>query len=321
MPAKKKPTGTDADLNLVSMIPVFADEDKAREFLENKRWANGRTCPRCQCEKTYVLTPKKGSKSPVRPGVYKCSGCRKQFTVRIGTIFEDSRLPLRKWLMAIHLMCASKKGISSHQIARELDVTQKTAWFVCHRLREAMRKEPMAGMLKGHVEADETYVGGKPRYKGQSKPGRGTRKKPVAVLVERDGNAVAMPVEKVDGETLKGNITSLVDKSSTIHTDEFPSYSGLHDAFEGGHKVVNHSQKEYVRVEECGPVFVSTNTAESFFARLKRSHYGIHHQMSAKHLHRYVDECAFRWDTRKLSDGDRMVATIKGAEGKRLTYR
>ena len=137
--------------------------DKARAFLESKRWPNGPLCPHCGSKEVYTLTAKPDSKSPVRPGVYKCTACREQFTVRIGTIFEESKIPLSKWLMAIHLMTSSKKGISSHQMARELGITQKSAWFLNHRIREAMKQEPMAGMLQGTVEVDETYVGGKPR--------------------------------------------------------------------------------------------------------------------------------------------------------------
>src|SRR5579863_6647452 len=165
---KAPPTGTDADLNLASMTKLFNDEDAARTFLESKLWKNGRSCGHCGCTKTYPLTARPGSKSPVRPGVYKCSACKKQFTVRIGTIFEESKLPISKWLMAIHLMTSSKKGVSSHQIARELDITQKSAWFLNMRIREAMRQDGPAAMFAGIVEADETYVGGKPR---PGKPG------------------------------------------------------------------------------------------------------------------------------------------------------
>jgi transposase-like protein len=203
MACRKKPTGTDSDLNLASLSTLFVDDDKAREFLEAKRWPDGPTCPHCGSNKVYTLTPKPTSKRPVRPGVYKCGACRKQFTVRIGTIFEESKIPLCKWLMAIHLMTSSKKGISSHQISREAGITQKSAWFLCHRIREAMREEPMAGLLKGTVEVDETYVGArKPRIKGTSKPGHGTSKKPVMVLVERDGNARTMPIDGVDSANL-----------------------------------------------------------------------------------------------------------------------
>jgi transposase-like protein len=320
MARKKKPTGTDADLNLASLSTLFMDEDKARRFLERKLWPNGPVCPHCGSENVYTLTPKPNSRKPVRPGVYKCGGCRKQFTVRIGTIFEESHIELCKWLMAIHLMTSSKKGISSHQISREVGITQKSAWFLCHRIREAMRQEPMVGLLKGTVEADETYVGArKPRFKGTSKPGRGTSKKPVMVLVERDGNARTMPIEKVDSATLKGEVRKHVDRAAGIMTDDWKSYGGLGKEF-ASHEVICHSSGQYARMNDEG-MSVNTNTAESFFALLKRGHYGTFHWFSRKHTHRYCDEFGFRWDRRKVSDGERMVSAIRGAEGKRLMYR
>jgi transposase-like protein len=152
MPAKNMPDGTDADLNPATLAALLTDETKARQFVESKLWPNGPVCPHCECKEVYKLTGTEGSKNPVRPGVYKCKACRKQFTVRIGTIFEESKVPLRKWLMAIHLMTISKKGVSSHQIARELGITQKSAWFMDHRIREAMKQQPMAGMLDGTKE-------------------------------------------------------------------------------------------------------------------------------------------------------------------------
>jgi hypothetical protein len=176
------------------------------------------------------LTAKPGSKSPVRPGVCKCKTCRKQFTVRVGTIFEDSKLPIRYWLMAIHLMTSSKKGVSSHQIARELGITVKSAWFMTHRIREAMKQEPMSTMLEGTVEVDETYIGGNPRRGGNNKPGRGTKKKPVVALVQRDGRAVAVPVGRVDKKTLHALNRQRVDGDSTIMTDDFASYHGIGNA-------------------------------------------------------------------------------------------
>ncbi len=248
MPRKNPPTGTDADLNLSTLLSLFADENKARAFLESKRWSNGPVCPRCGCQEAYTLTPKPGSRRPVAPGTYKCKGCRKLFTVRIGTVFEESKIEVRKWLMAFHLMSSSKKGISSHQMARELGITQKSAWFLCHRIREAMKREPMAGMLQGVVEADETYVGGKPRpHSGKPrKRGRGTAKKPVMVLVERDGSAHAFPVDLVDGKPLKGQIAVNVAKEAIVMTDEFSAYSGL-DSQVARHETVNHSAGQYAR--------------------------------------------------------------------------
>lgn len=319
MPAKNPPTGDDRDLNLISMARLFNDEAAAREFLESKRWPNGPVCPHCSCPEAYALKPRPESERAVRPGVYKCKNkeCKKQFTVRIGTIFEDSKVPLCKWLAAIHLMTSSKKGVSSHQIARECGITQKSAWFLNHRIREAMKQEPLASILEGTVEVDETYVGGKPRKgTGPHKRGRGTDKTPVMVLVERDGNAKSFPLPNVTGETLKNEIAVNVTKESVVMTDELVSYNGVRDDVKL-HRTVNHSKGEYARPDGDG-VNVHVNTAESFFALLKRGHYGIFHQLSKEHLHRYCGEFSFRWNHRKVSDGERMVAAIKGAEGRRL---
>jgi transposase-like protein len=332
MPAKKPPTGTDRDLNLATLLPIFSDEEKAREFFESKRWPNGPVCPHCESVNVSKLTARPKSKSPVRPGVYQCNDCREQFTVRVGSIMEESKLPLSKWAMAYHLLTSSKKGMSSHQIAREVGCTQKTAWFLCHRIREAMKSGGPNGdgKLNGEVEVDESYIGGKPRHannpggkpKKVHKRGRGTDKTPVMVLVERDGTSRAMPVEFVDADTLKQAVRENVDPSATIITDEFASYKGLGDEFDGGHHTVNHSAKEYVRHSKKGkgPKIVSTNTAESWFALLKRSHYGIHHKMSKKHLHRYCVERSFVWNHREVTDGERMIAAMERAEGKRLMY-
>ncbi len=322
MPRKNPPTNTDADITLATLVPAFADEDKARELFESKRWPNGPVCPHCKATNVCKLTPKPGSKSPVRPGVYKCRDCRKQFTARVGTIFEDSKIPMHKWLMAIHLMSAAKNGISSHEMARLLDVTQKSGWFICHRLRAAMAVKPQKSMLGGVVEVDETWVGArKPRHPAPDRSGpKNLNKYPVVALVERGGNAVAFPVHAVNSLTLKGAINTVVDKDSAIVTDEHRCYVGIGEYFDGGHHTVHHKAKEYVRCDDKGPIFVSTNTVEGFFARLKRSFVGTHHKMSARHLHRYVAETMFRWNTRKNADGIRMVAIIRGAEGKRLMY-
>jgi transposase-like protein len=316
---KNPPAGTDADLNLASLSQLFCDEDKAREFLEKKRWPSGAVCPHCDCKEVYKLTAKEGSKSPVRKGVYKCKDCRQQFTVRIGTIFEESKIPISKWLMAIHLMTSSKKGVSSHQIARECGITQKSAWFLNHRIREAMKQEPMASMLIGIVEADEVYIGGKTRLGNR---GRGSeRKTPVLVLVERDGErAHATPLERADGKSIREVAHACIDPTATIHSDEWGGYNGIGKEF-NGHKVVRHAAKQYVRkIKRTGEV-VTTNTAESFNALMKRGHYGIFHHYAKHHLHRYCNEFSFRWSNRKVSDGHRMVEAIRGAEGKRLMYR
>ncbi|MGA8833798.1 MAG: IS1595 family transposase [Desulfomonilaceae bacterium] len=307
------------ELNLATLVPIFASEEAAIAFLETKRWLDGPICPFCNSNKVYSLKPKSNSVSPVRLGVHKCSSCRKQFTVRIGSVFEDSHIPLNKWLMAIHLMTSSKKGVSSLQLSRELGITPKSAWFLSHRIREAMTDKP--DRLCGTVEVDETYVGGKPRKENKGnepkkhKRGRGTDKAPVMALVERDGDVYSKPIKNVDGKTLKGTIKQLVHKSSTIMTDEWPSYTGIGKDFSGGHEVVNHSEGEFSRG------WIYTNTAESYFALLKRGVMGIFHQVSKHHLYRYCNEFSFRWNYRKVSDGERMIAAIEGVVGKRLTYR
>jgi transposase-like protein len=307
----------DKDLSLVTLSPLFADEDAARQFVESKLWPNGPVCPHCGATKVYVLTAKPGSVKPVRAGVYKCAKCRKQFTVRIGTVFEDSHIPFAKWLMATHLMTSSKKGVSSHQISRALNISIQSAWFLTHRIRKAMEENPGGGLLTGTVEVDETYVGGKPR-KGEKphKRERGTKRTPVMVLVERDGKARTQRVDRVNAKELKGAIKAHVKRDSKIVTDEFLSYRGIGKEFDGGHSVVHHSSEQFVNEEG-----EHTNTAESFFALLKRGHYGIFHSLSKQHLFRYCNEFAFRWNNRKVTDGERMVEAIKGAEGKRLMYR
>ncbi len=325
---KAPPTGTDADINLASLSKLFTDEDAARAFLEAKLWKNGRNCGHCGCKETYPLTARPGSKSPVRPGVYKCRACKKQFTVRIGTIFEESKLPLSKWLMAIHLMTSSKKGVSSHQIARELDITQKSAWFLNMRIREAMRQDGPAAMFQGIVEADETYVGGAPRKgtnRGKVTPagrrivGRGTEKAPVVVLVERGGRAFCKPLDRITAENLRDTLCGNISADATLMTDQLLAYRKVGREF-AAHHAVKHNEGQYAKVLPSG-IVAHTNTAESFFALVKRGHYGIFHQLSKKHLHRYCDEFSFRWDYRQVSDGERMIAAIEGAEGKRLMYR
>lgn len=185
------------DIDFAGIAAHFGDHNAARELLERIRWPNGSVCPHCGViDNAYKLTAKPDSKRSVREGVYKCADCRKQFTVTIGTIFEGSRIGLHKWLIAVYLMCSSKKGISVHQLHRTLKITYKSAWFMCYRIRSAMADGPLAEMLSGTIKVDETYVGGKPRYKGQTKRGRGSQKKmPVFALVQRDGDVRAKTVK------------------------------------------------------------------------------------------------------------------------------
>ncbi|MGD0461008.1 MAG: IS1595 family transposase [Tepidisphaeraceae bacterium] len=295
-------------------VPSFT-EDQAREFFEVRRWPDGPFCPHCASVNVYRLNGQSQ-----RPGLLECRDCKGNFTVTVGTVMEDSHLPLSFWAKAFHLIASSKKGFSALQLQRNLGLgSYRTAWFMGHRIREAMRAEPVAGMLKGKVQVDESYVGGKPRPgTGPHKRGRGTAKAPVMVLVEsgEGGQAHSRYIQSVDGDTAKGTIREMVADSSAIFTDELAVYNGIGSHFKGGHTSVNHAAGQYV-----GPNGETTNTAESYFALLKRGHYGVYHKMSKKHLHRYCGEFDFRWNGRTLTDADRRDEAIKGAEGKRLMYK
>ncbi len=289
-------------------------EDESRTLIEQIRWPEGPICPHCGVLGNSVRLRGKAT----RPGVLKCRDCRKQYTVTVNTIMHRSKIPLSKWLMAFHLMCSSKKGISALQLQRELGLgAYQTAWHMAHRVRYAMTAGGLSAPLTGDVEVDETYVGGKPRKgsKVESKRGRGTRKQPVVALVERNGRAKTRVVPDVSGVTLRTAIREGVHRSARILTDEWPGYYGVARDFEGGHETVTHSRSEYVRGD------VHTNTAESFFALLKRGIIGAFHHVSKKHLWRYADEFEFRWNHRKVSDHARTMAALAQSGGKTLTYR
>lgn len=310
--------------NLLKLASVLNDEDKAIEMLEKLRWPNGAACPHCGGADPYRLKPRNPSpgKRTIRKGLWKCRACRKQFTVKVGTIFESSHIPVSKWLMAIHLLCSSKKGMSAHQFHRMLGITYRAAWFMAHRLRHAMADGGL--LLDGTVEVDETYVGGKRRKGRYGYEGRGGRpaphdkvKTPVMVLVERQGRAVSFPVERVDGRTLQTAIRERVALSAHMMSDELHAYDGLSMGF-ASHQTITHSKEEYARGD------VHTNTAEGFFALLKRGIMGTFHHVSRGHLHRYCDEFAFRYTHRVangVDDTERASLLVLAAEGKRLTYK
>lgn len=304
------------NVNLNDLSKYFADETSARLFLERLRWPGGPRCPHCGSDKAYRLTPNPESKRPVRAGVCKCARCRKQFTVTVGTIFEDSHIPLSKWLLAIHLLCASKKGMSAHQLHRMLGVTYKSAWFMAHRIRYAMTQPPMERLLgaDGVVEADETYIGGRTRgcdWRIEKK------KVPVVALVERSGEARAMALDRVTGENVRTILRQHVSGDARLYTDESNLYAGMSARF-ADHQTVCHSREEYVR----GPVH--TNTVEGFFSILKRGIHGVYHHVSRRHLPRYLDEFTFRYTNRTargVEDGPRAMLAIIGSAGKRLTFK
>lgn len=307
----------DSSFNLSDLAKHFSDEDAARALLEQMRWGqDGAVCPRCGGADPYKLTAKATSKKPGRKGLYKCRACRKQFTATVGTIFEDSHISLSKWMLAIHLIAASKKGMSAHQLHRMLGITYKSAWFMAHRLRYAMTQEPIATKLKGIVEADETYIGGKRKGKfATGRPGFVREgKTPVVALVERGGRVRATVMPKVQALEVRSYIQANVEQNVRLMTDESRLYDGIGKEL-ASHETVKHSIKEYVRGD------VHTNTVEGLFSLLKRGITGTYHHIGEGHVHRYVDEFAFKYDTRKMSDHERAELTVQGAEGKRLTYR
>ena len=292
-------------------------EDEARAYFERRRWPNGPACVHCGSVSVYRLQG-----ASTRPGLLECRDCDKQFTVTVGTVMVDSHLPLSTWAKAFHLMVSSKKGMSALQLQRNLSLgSYRTAWFLAHRIREAMRAEPVRGMLKGQIQADETYVGGKPRKgTGYHKRGAGTPKTPVVALVETGGNVRSKPVETVDAAALLSAMAECVHKDAQIVSDEHPAYPGATFIFNGGHETINHSAGQYSRKNDAGKT-ITTNTAEAYFSLLKRGVYGTFHHVSKKHLHRYCSEFDFRWNGRALEDAQRRDEAVKGAEGKRLYYK
>jgi transposase-like protein len=308
--------------------PHFKDDDAAREYLERIRWPEGPVCPKCgETERVYRLEGKGGEKGTQgRHGLLKCGSCRKQFSVTVGTLFERSKVPLHKWLLAAYLLCSSKKGISSHQLHRTLGVTYKTAWFMSHRIREAMRDGNFPAPFGGEgkiVEVDEVYIGPKERFrKGvEKKPDtrgrmRGfAKKEKVVTLVERgSGIARSFHVPDVTSDTLRPILWHQLGRETTLMTDEAAVYKVLASGFDR-HETVTHSIGEYVRGG------VHTNTVEGYFSILRRGITGVYQHVSSEHLKRYVGEFDFRYTNRKLTDRERTVACLRGIEGKRLTYR
>jgi len=320
------------ELNLFALAQHFSDEDKAREFIEKLRWPDGPVCPHCgEIDNAYRLEPKPSKKNThVRKGVWKCGGCREQFTVTVGTIFEDSHIPLSKWLLAYHLLCASKKGMSAHQLHRMLKVTYRSAWFMAHRIRYTMTQEPLSSKLTGVIEVDETYVGGKLRVGAYRKrpymrdrgekpkyPSVTSNKAAVVSVLQRGGRVQSRHVERVTAENLKPIINQMIAEDAHVMTDSSTVLKGALIARK--HDQVNHVAKEYVRYEDG--VCITTNTIEGYFATLKRGINGVYHHVGKQHLHRYLSEFDFRYNSRKEKDGDRTLLALKGTGGKRLMLR
>lgn len=290
--------------------PHFQDAQKARAYLEKLRWADGPVCPHCGVIGGHYAL--RGLSH--RPGLWKCEGCRKQFSVTVGTVFERSKIPLNKWLMAVHLMCASKKAISSHQIHRMLGVTYKSAWFMTHRIREAM-KPGSAGLMGsggGTVEADETYWGNNGK---QRKGARGYQHKmKIVSLVERGGEKRTIVVNAVNAKTLTAVLDNNVCKSAHLMTDEHAGYTKA-GRKQASHGVTKHMHRQYAVGN------VHSNTVESSFSLLKRGLIGTFHHVGEQHLQRYTTEFDYRWNKRKLTDKERSDSLLLQVDGKRLTYK
>lgn len=307
--------------------PHFTNEDKAREHLEALRWPEGPFCPHCGSFNAKRLPAQRGRptkahpEGAVRNGVVQCRDCRKQFSVTVGTVFEGSKVPLHKWLLATHLLCASKKGMSAHQLHRMLGITYKTAWFMFHRIREAMRDESgeQFGGGGGMVEVDETYIG-RDRTKEQ-KAGGGSHKLKVLTLVDRDtGRARSVTFDNFRKEEVGPIVRNNIAREAVLMTDEAGMYRGL-ATMHGGHKIVTHGKGEYVNRDDAT---IHTNTIEGYFSIFKRGMKGVYQHCGKQHLHRYLAEFDFRYSNRVahgVDDAMRANLALKGIAGRRLFYR
>ncbi len=291
---------------LFQMMAALPDEQTAIDHFTAIRWAGGAFCPLCGSTRVYHFADKR---------THKCGDCRKRFSIKVGTIFQDSKIELRKWMLAVWMITSHKKGIASTTLARDLGVTQKTAWFMLQRLRYAARTQSFNAPLAGEVEIDETYVGGKAanRHKGDPKNSPGTGGKTAVIgAISRGGMAVATVIDRTDTATLDAFAHAVIDPSATVSTDEHSGYRHLGRTFK--HGVVRHSGGEYVSGA------FHTNSIEGFWSLLKRQIIGIHHFVSPKHLNRYVGEVTWRFNLRDIGEGARVNALLASANG-RLTYK
>lgn len=299
---------------VINELPVAcANEDAAVEFLEKQRWGDHPCCPHCGDMDVYQMMD---SKEPTKRQAnyrWRCHGCKAQFTVRVGTVFEDSRAPLRHWCFAFWRASTSKKGVSALEIHRQTGLAYKSCLFMLHRVRFAMQ-ETAPEMLDGDVEVDEVFIGGAPRHYHMSRKTQKRRKSVVVGLLQRGGGVRPRVVADVTAASLKGAIRDNVKRSARIMTDEWSGYRGLHKEY-AAHETVIHSRHEYVRGD------IHTNSIEGFFGMLRRGLNGIYHAVSHQHLHRYLSEFQFRYNNRFLTDGERTVAAIRAANHKRLLYK
>jgi transposase-like protein len=310
-------------MSLATVAGKFSDEGAAWDYVEELRWHGTPECAHCRST-DVVFIPPRGEARSTRTGaksfrkVWRCRSCRKQFSVLVGTIFEGTKVPLRKWLMAIYLMCAGKNGVSALELQRDLGITYKSAWFVVHRIREAMAHSPGAPKLFGIVEADETWMGGDDKNRHSNKkrgPDDSGRVIVLSLVSTETGEVRSQVVPNVQGFTLSDAIENVADKAqTTLHTDGHGGYGFIDWEFKG-HATVNHHQGEYARGD------VTTNRVEGFFSQFKRSIDGTHHHISKEHVGRYAREFDFRYGTRRMSDGERATDVFRRADGAYLSYR
>jgi transposase-like protein len=307
-----------SDANLQN--PIFTDETKAREWLETRVWPTGVVCPHCGNSDKERIGSLQGKAH--RSGLYQCNECREQFTCTVGTVFERSKIPLTKWLMALFLIVSSKKGISAHQVHRSLGISYKSTWFMMHRLREAMRTGGLAPMggEGAIVEIDETYIGKK---EGVEKRRGGAHKNIVLSLIERGGEARSFHVDSTKKEDIIPILKANIDRETHVMTDKSNTYSGLGNDF-AKHDVVDHSRKEYSYTDRLSGVKIGINSAEGYYSVFKRGMKGVYQHCAEKHLHRYVAEFDFRHSNRSalgVEDMERAERLAAGIVGKRLVYR
>ena len=319
-----------AKSDIIKHLPkACGDEKAAVEFFERQRWGNSPVCPHCQSANVYKLTCRTGGRN--KRFLWRCRACGKQYTVRKGAIYEDSKLPLRHWAYGFWRVCASKKGVSAREIERNCQITHKSALFLMHRIRFALTEDQAnrqkLGNTSGICEVDETFVGGKPRS-GDPRtvlPGyrKNSNKVPVVAVLERSGHVRTKVVPQVTQNNVGHFLLENIENGTIVNTDQSPVYHTIlypiTKHLGGRHDSVNHSKQKYTQRNADGTTS-GVNCAESFFSLIKRGLLGTFHAVSKEHLHRYCDEFAFRWDTRKLNDGERVVEAVKRTEGKRLTY-
>jgi hypothetical protein len=319
--SSKKAASKSSDLPLIQALKLFATEEGARTYYEALRWPNGPVCFHCgNVDQVRIYKMTENKEAGIRPGLWKCAECRETFTATMGTIMEDSHLPLSKWMIAMYVINASKTQVSALQMQRMLELgSYRTAWHLCHRIRLAMAELKPQGKLDGEVEADETYIGGKARGKGRGYVGN---KVAVVSIVERGGRvrSKVMPEGHVNGATVGAMLKEHVEPTAHLNTDESPLYTEPGKRF-ASHETVCHKEEEYARQNDVTGRVVTTNAAEGYFGKSKRSLDGTHHHVSKKYLPLYVAELDYKYHTRKMTNGERTVKAIGKATGKRMILK